>query len=207
MQSIQDKTRNLLKEAGAHDEEMRKVREEMNAREARHLELANKSNNNRMAAEDLEEELRGLQVEEGRGSCASQSNGCCLDAVVKQLFTGAATHARQQFQALQEDFFKRFKAPTALAQMPGGEERGGEWEEEQPPRAASRQSRMGPPALHDAHARQQIQALQEEFIRRFVTPTAPAHSRRRRKRRRVGRGASAKSSQSPNGSTGTMWAQ
>ena len=41
-----------------------------------------------MAAEDLEEELRGLQVgEERRGSFASQANDCCLDAVAQQLFT------------------------------------------------------------------------------------------------------------------------
>ena len=58
-----------------------------------------------MAAEDLEEELRGLQAgEERRGSC----NGCCFDAVMEQLFALGATHARQQIQALQEEFVRRF---------------------------------------------------------------------------------------------------
>ena len=57
MQSVKDKKRNLLREAGTCEEEMRKVREEINEREARYLQLSNKSTNNRTAAEDLEEEL------------------------------------------------------------------------------------------------------------------------------------------------------
>ena len=45
----------------------------------------------------LEEEVRILQAgEDGRGSCASESNGCYDSAVVEQLFTLGATHARQQ---------------------------------------------------------------------------------------------------------------
>ena len=145
MQSVQGKKRNLLKKVGACDEGMGKVREEINEREARYLELAEKSNNKGMAAEHLEEEFRCLQAgEERRGSCASQCNGCCLDAVVEQLFTLGATHARQQIQALQEELIRRFEIPATPAHMAGGEERGGEWEEEQVERAASRQ--MGPPA-------------------------------------------------------------
>ena len=90
---------------------------------------------------------QGVQAGEvRRGSCASQSSGCCLAAVVEQFFTVGVTHARQQIQSFQEEFCKRFDVPTALAQMAGGEERGGEWEEKQAQRAASRQSQMGPPA-------------------------------------------------------------
>ena len=77
---------------------MRKVREEVIEREARCLQLANKSNNNRMAAKDLKESL-----EERRGSCASQCNGCCFDSVVEQLFTMGATRARQQIQACRKN--------------------------------------------------------------------------------------------------------
>ena len=51
-QVIQDKKRNLLKEACACDEEMRKVGEEISERESRYLELSNKSTNNRMAVEE-----------------------------------------------------------------------------------------------------------------------------------------------------------
>ena len=40
--------------------------------------------------------------------------------------------------------FRRFEIPAALAHRAGGEKKGGEWEEEQALRAASRQ--MGPPA-------------------------------------------------------------
>ena len=54
MLSIQDKKRNLLKEAGVCDEEMRKIREEI-MKESRYLELSKKSTKNRMAAEDKEE--------------------------------------------------------------------------------------------------------------------------------------------------------
>ena len=63
MQSLQDEKRNFLKDACACDEEMRKVREEVNEREARFLELAEKSSNSRMAAEDCEEELGGCKQE------------------------------------------------------------------------------------------------------------------------------------------------
>ena len=45
MLSTQDKKRNLLKEAGACEEEMRK--------EARYLQLSNELTSNRMTAEDL----------------------------------------------------------------------------------------------------------------------------------------------------------
>ena len=87
MQSLQDKQRIFLKDACACDEEMRKVEVEINERETRCLELAETSNG-RMAAEDLEEELRSLQAgEERRDSCASQSKGCCFDPVLEQLFT------------------------------------------------------------------------------------------------------------------------
>ena len=66
MQSLQEKKRHLLKEACVCDEEMRKVREEISERKARYLELAEKSSNGRLAAEDLTEELRGLQAGEER---------------------------------------------------------------------------------------------------------------------------------------------
>ena len=94
---------NLLKDAVAAEEEMRKVREEIDFREARCLQLSNKSSGNRMAAEDVEEELWGLQAgEERRGGYASQANECCLDAVAEQLFTMGAARARQRLQVLKE---------------------------------------------------------------------------------------------------------
>ena len=86
--------------------------------------------------------------EDRRGSCASQSNGCCFDSVlVEQLFALGAAHARQPIQALQDEFSRRLdglhQAPATQVHTSGGE-RGNEFEEEQEQRAASCQ--MGPPA-------------------------------------------------------------
>ena len=57
-----------------------------------------------------------------RGSCASQSNGCCFDAVMEQLFTLGATHARQQIQALIQRKRRRVErgATAKSSQSPNG---------------------------------------------------------------------------------------
>ena len=68
-------------------------------------------------------------------------HGCCFDSVMEQLFTLGATHARQQIQALQEEFNRRFEVPATLVHMAGGEERGEEVEEE--PSTKSSQSPNG----------------------------------------------------------------
>ena len=116
LQILQDKKRKILKDACVCDEEMRKVRGEMNEREARFLELSEKSSNCRMGADDLEEETKGLQAGEERGgSCASQSNNYYLDSVIEQLCTLGAAHARQQIQALQEELNRRFEVPATCA--------------------------------------------------------------------------------------------
>ena len=123
MQSLQDKKVSCSRKLVRARKRCQKL-EEINEREARYLQLSNKSSNNWMAAEDLEGELRGVKAgEERRGSCASQANDCCLDAVAEQLFTMRAAHARQQLQAPHEKLFRRFEVPTAPAQMPGGEEK------------------------------------------------------------------------------------
>ena len=111
MQSLQDKKKKYLKDACACDEETGKVRDEINEREARFLELAQKSNNCRMA-DDLEEEM------------------CCFDSVMEQLFTLGAAHARQQIQSRQEEF-NRIRSSATLVHMAGREERGEEVEERQ----------------------------------------------------------------------------
>ena len=93
---------------------MEKVRGEIADREARFPELAQKSRRIRLEEEDLDEEIRILHAgEDRRGSCESQSNGCCFAASIppflEQLFTLEATHARQQTQALQEEFNNGFE--------------------------------------------------------------------------------------------------
>ena len=87
LQSLQDKKKTYLKDACACDA-MGKVIYDIKNREAHFRELAQKSSLFRMAANVLEVEIRGWQAgEERRGSCASQSNGCCFDSVMEQPFT------------------------------------------------------------------------------------------------------------------------
>ena len=125
---------------------MRKVRDEINEREARFLELAEKSSTCRIAADDLEEEIRACKQGKKEEATVRHSP---MDAASARLwssfsFTLGAAHARKQIQALQEEFIRRFEVPATPLHMAGREERGGEWEEEHAQRAASRQ--MGPQA-------------------------------------------------------------
>ena len=113
----------------------RTVSEEVEERRVRFAALSEKSGNCRMA-DDLEDEIQILQAgEERRGSCASQSNGCFFyPAVVEQVFASGAAHAENDVRAMQEEFFRRFKAPAALEQLAGGEEKEeweGDWDDEQ----------------------------------------------------------------------------
>ena len=82
LQSLQDKKKKYLKDAGGCEEGMRMLHEENEERQARFQArcqtLSEKSGNFRKEADILEEEIQALQAEERRGSCASQSNGCCL---------------------------------------------------------------------------------------------------------------------------------
>ena len=120
---LQDKKKKCLKDAGMCEEELEKVRDETAEREAHFQELAQKSRNFQMAADDLEEEIRVLQAgEERRGICASQSNGCCFDSLLEHLFTLGAAHARQQIHALQEEFRRRFDVLGTPVHMAGREE-------------------------------------------------------------------------------------
>ena len=112
MHSIQDKKRNMLMETVAAEEEMRKVRAEINEREERIHQLSRKVDSNRMATAELEAELRGLKAgEERRGSNASQVVvECCLDTVAEQLFTMGPVQAKHQLEALYEKILDRFEA-------------------------------------------------------------------------------------------------
>ena len=97
--------------------------------------LSEQSGNCRRAADDLDDEIQILHAgEERRGSCASQSNGCCFDpAMVEQVFACGAAHTEHFIQAMQEEFNRRFKDPAAPEQMAGGEEREdweGDWDDE-----------------------------------------------------------------------------
>ena len=111
---------------------MRKVSEEMEERKVHFQALSEKSDNCGRATDDLHDDIKILQAgEERRGSCASQSNGCCFDpAMVVQVFACGTIHAEHYIKAMQEEFIRIFEAPAAPEHMAGGEDRG-EWEDKQ----------------------------------------------------------------------------
>ena len=102
LQSLQDKQRNHLKNACECEEEMQMLSKEMEERKAifetRVRALSEQSGDSRKAADDLEVEIQALQAGgERRGSCASQSSGCCFDpAMLEHFLAVGATQALQQ---------------------------------------------------------------------------------------------------------------
>ena len=86
LQSLQDNKKKYFKDAGDCDEEMRMLHEENEERQARFQKLSETWCISQKEAEILEDEIQALQAgEETRGSCASQSNGCCTNpAIVEQ---------------------------------------------------------------------------------------------------------------------------
>ena len=112
LQSLQDKKRNYLKDACACEEEMQKLSEEMEERQARVQALSEKLGNCRMAADGLEEDTKDLQAgEERRGSCALQ------------VFTLGVALAEQYIQALQESWIRRLKVSATLVHTTGRKEK------------------------------------------------------------------------------------
>ena len=76
---------------------------------------------------DLDEEIRILQAgEERRGSCASQSNGCCFDpAVVEHFITMGAAQAWQQLAFIEGEVSRVYggqhqPAPATAVHVSGG---------------------------------------------------------------------------------------
>ena len=85
--------REYASENAAAQEEMRRIREEIDRNKERFRQLSDKVDKNTMADAETEPELQGLQAgEERRGSNASQAVECCLETMVEQIFalgTGA----------------------------------------------------------------------------------------------------------------------
>ena len=128
------------RELGSKKKEMRKITEEIEWKEERFTQLADKVDKNRMADAEMEAELQGLQAgEERRGSIASQAVDCCLETMVEQIFTMGTDQARFTFDALCKIFFTRFETTTPPAQMPGREEGRRDSENEQEQGRASQQ--------------------------------------------------------------------
>ena len=81
--------------------------------------------------DDLEVEIQAVQAgEERRGSCASQSNGCCFDpAMVEHFLTMGATQALQQLAFIHGEI-SRVYGGQHLPE-PAAPERGGRAEEKE----------------------------------------------------------------------------
>ena len=144
---MQDKQRNHLKEACASVEEIEMLSKEMEERkvmfETRSRALPEKSGDSRKAADGLEVEIQAVQAgEERRGSCASQSNGCCCDpAMVKHVLAIGATQALQQLAFIHGEISRVYGGqhppePAALERGGGAEEKEaweGDWDDEKTP--------------------------------------------------------------------------
>ena len=113
MQSLKDKKKNCLKDTVRVMK--RCARSEMKSMKRGTFSWSNW----RMAADDLEDEIRGMQAGEER-----RVRWCRFDSVMEQLFTLEAAHAGQQIRALQNEFNRRFEVPATPVYMAKREERG-----------------------------------------------------------------------------------
>ena len=101
--SIQDKRRNLQKKSTAAEEEMWKLQEELKQKEERILFLSVKVNENKMADAEMAAELRRLQAgEERRGSDASQTGDCCMEALWQQIIALVKNQVEAMFLRYRE---------------------------------------------------------------------------------------------------------
>ena len=118
----------------AAQEEMRKIREEIDRNEERFRQLSDKGDKNKMVDAEMAAGLQGLQAgEERRGSNASQAVDFRTETMVEEFFAMGADQARSKFDAVCQVFFKKVEAETPSAQMPGkeGGRRNSEDEQEQ----------------------------------------------------------------------------
>ena len=121
IQGIQDKRRNMQKESAAAQQEMRKIREEIDRNEERFRQQSHKVDKNKMVDADMAAEIQGLQAgEERRGSNASQAVDCCWETMVEQTFAMGTDQARSKFDAMCQIFFKRFDTTPGLGAGKGG---------------------------------------------------------------------------------------
>ena len=101
MQGIKDKKRNLLKEACACDAEMREVREEINEREERYLELAG----------EVEHQLNGSKK---IWTCREEKKeeAAVMDAAMTRLWSSSSLWERRmrdgRSKPVHEEFVRRF---------------------------------------------------------------------------------------------------
>ena len=95
----------MQKVSAAAQEEVRKIREEIDREEERFRQLSDKVDEYRMVDAEMAAQFQGLQAgEERRGSNASQAVGCCMETMVEQFFAVGADQARSKFDAMCQFF-------------------------------------------------------------------------------------------------------
>ena len=92
---------------------MRKIREDIDWKEERFRPPSDEVDKNRTAGADMDAELQGLQVGEGRrGSNASQAVVCCLEMMLEQIFVLGADQARAKFEVMCQMFLLKNRDPV-----------------------------------------------------------------------------------------------
>ena len=107
----------MQKDSTAAEEEMRKIREEVDRKEERSRLLSNKVDKNKMADAEMAAELQCLQAgEERRGSNSSQAGYCCMEALWQQINYGLGSVTSRGYVP------KVQRSGSGPGQMPGREE-------------------------------------------------------------------------------------
>ena len=87
LHSLQDRKMQCWKDLGKWARDSERDRNEIEVKHAQLEELGQTIQKTSMAEVELDEEHRSLQArDDRRGSCASQSDGCCLDPAVGSSF-------------------------------------------------------------------------------------------------------------------------
>ena len=108
----------MQKESAAAQEEMRRIRKEIDRNEERFRQLSDKVDENKMVDAEMAAELQGfVGRRRKRGSNASQTGDCCMEQLVQQVIALGANCMEAIFQ-----IFRR-EMGAVQEQMPGREGR------------------------------------------------------------------------------------
>ena len=116
IQSIQDKRRNLQKDSTAAEEETRKLQEELKQSEERILFQSDRVDMNKRRMQKWRQNFRDCRQEKKRrGSDASQTGDCCMEALWQQIIALGTNQAEATSQRHRE-------MGATQGQMPGRDE-------------------------------------------------------------------------------------
>ena len=92
----------MQKESAAAEEEMRRIREEIDRNEERFRQFSDKVDKNTKADAEMATELQELQAgQEGRGSNASQAVDCCVELLLQRFVALEANQMETLLQMVQ----------------------------------------------------------------------------------------------------------